>query len=252
MNLEATRLRNWYATAQGKVAADMVGSAMTRWLSRSTVDRTLTLGYPHPYLERIRTWSDQVFGASPAEMGVMPWPVQGNRFAQVRADALPFADALFDRVILVHLLEAVEEPHAVLREAWRVLKPLGRILLVVPNRQGLWARCEATPFASGTAFTPGAVRRVLEEALFEPRQAGFALYLPPWMGQRWHGFAPACEQAGQRWFAPFGGVLLNEAQKVVLARTPLGSPLETAKKRGKAIIPLTGKPSVRVRVRHKP
>ena len=36
-----------------------------------------------------------------------------------------------------------------LREIWRVLAAGGRVILVVPNRAGIWARTEATPFGHG-------------------------------------------------------------------------------------------------------
>jgi SAM-dependent methyltransferase len=46
---------------------------------------------------------------------------------------LPFADASFDVVLLVALLEHVSRPERVMEEAWRVLKPGGEVAIVVPN-----------------------------------------------------------------------------------------------------------------------
>ncbi len=47
--------------------------------------------------------------------------------------ALPFRAAVFDAVLNVVTLEHVREPACVLRELSRVLKPGGRLLLVVPH-----------------------------------------------------------------------------------------------------------------------
>jgi ubiquinone/menaquinone biosynthesis C-methylase UbiE len=47
--------------------------------------------------------------------------------------ALPFADASFRLVLLVAVLEHTGEPWRLLNEARRVLKPGGRVLIVVPN-----------------------------------------------------------------------------------------------------------------------
>ena len=45
-------------------------------------------------------------------------------------------------LVLLHALETADHPHAVLSEAWRVLGPGGRMLVMAPNRAGLWARSE--------------------------------------------------------------------------------------------------------------
>jgi SAM-dependent methyltransferase len=46
---------------------------------------------------------------------------------------LPFADASFQLVLLIAVLEHTSEPWRLLKEARRVLKPGGRVLIVVPN-----------------------------------------------------------------------------------------------------------------------
>lgn len=46
---------------------------------------------------------------------------------------LPFADASFGLVLLIAVLEHTSEPWRLLKEARRVLKPGGRVLIVVPN-----------------------------------------------------------------------------------------------------------------------
>lgn len=64
---------------------------------------------------------------------------------------LPFADASFDTVVCSEILEHVFRPDLVLQEAWRVLKPGGRVILTVPNLHGLRNRLDMllgkrTPF----------------------------------------------------------------------------------------------------------
>ena len=46
---------------------------------------------------------------------------------------LPFADASFDAVLLIAVLEHTREPWRILAEARRVLRPAGRAIMVVPN-----------------------------------------------------------------------------------------------------------------------
>ena len=70
-------------------------------------------------------------------------------------DALPFPDLCFDRILLMHGLEVAENARRLLREVWRVLKDDGLLLVVAPNRRGLWAHVESTPFGRGSPIRPG-------------------------------------------------------------------------------------------------
>lgn len=45
------------------------------------------------------------------------------------AEALPFADQIFDTVVSVYSLHHMARPATAVREAWRVLKPGGRLLV---------------------------------------------------------------------------------------------------------------------------
>lgn len=51
-----------------------------------------------------------------------------------RAEALPFDDASFDKVISQFALMLFEQPSHALAQMWRVLRPSGRLLVAVPDR----------------------------------------------------------------------------------------------------------------------
>jgi ubiquinone/menaquinone biosynthesis C-methylase UbiE len=44
-----------------------------------------------------------------------------------------FADDTFDAVTMSHFIEHVRHPHAPLRECYRILKPGGRLVIVIAN-----------------------------------------------------------------------------------------------------------------------
>lgn len=92
-----------------------------------------------------------------------------------------------------------------LREAWRVLAGGGRLIIVVPNRRGLWARRDMTPFGYGHPYSAGQLSRLLRDCLFTPAQTTHALFVPPFRWRVLHRSALAWERAGERWFPRFAG-----------------------------------------------
>src|SRR5260370_30689310 len=77
----------------------------------------------------------------PAAKGGIKWPSLRPGLAALTDEfALPLADAAVDRGLMVHALEMSHEADALLREVWRALGSRGRLLSVVSDRPGLWAR----------------------------------------------------------------------------------------------------------------
>jgi SAM-dependent methyltransferase len=134
--------------------------------------------------------------------------------------SLPLADAAVDRVLLVHALEMSQEADALLREVWRVLASGGRLLAVVPNRRGLWARMDTTPFGHGRPYSRAQIVQLLRETWFTPTGWSEALYVPP-IARGWFlRSAAAWERTGSTISAPFAGVHIVEASKQVYRAIP--------------------------------
>jgi SAM-dependent methyltransferase len=146
MRRDVVELRQFYAGPLGRAARDMLGRKLTEtWGDVNGLD-ILGLGYATPILERF-TRARRVVAAMPAEQGVEAWPSSGpgNRTCLTRENALPFPNALFDRILVVHGLEESDDPLALLREVWRVMAPSGRVVLAAAARSGVWCHAEATP-----------------------------------------------------------------------------------------------------------
>jgi SAM-dependent methyltransferase len=62
---------------------------------------------------------------------------------------LEFSDCEFDVVFCSHVLEHVDSPVNLLREAWRVLRPDGMVLIAVPNEDSLANRIGRDPYFGG-------------------------------------------------------------------------------------------------------
>ena len=158
----------------------------------------------------------------PAAQGVVKWPsARPTLVSLVDECELPLPDAAIDRILLVHALELNNDVAALLREVWRVLAAGGRILAVVPNRRGLWARMDTTPFGQGRPYSRSQLTHLLRETWFTPTAWGDALYVPP-IDRRWFlRSASAWERTGATMSAPFAGVHLVEATKQVYRAIPV-------------------------------
>jgi SAM-dependent methyltransferase len=222
MRRDVLELRQFYASDLGRAARAMVERKLSEaWGDTHGLD-ILALGYATPFISPFRTRSRRMVAAMPAQQGVEVWPADGPTLSTLTPeDALPFPNALFDRILVVHGLEESVDPVGYLREVWRVLAPSGRAIITVASRTGLWANAERTPFGHGRPYSRGQLADLMREAELEPSGWTRALYVPPvgWMA-RW---ADGIEQAGSRLWPGFAGLLLMECTKQTFAVKPRGS-----------------------------
>jgi SAM-dependent methyltransferase len=219
--MDVVDLRNFYAHPLGTVARRFVGRGVRRLWAGSAGLRILGIGYPTPYLGLFREEAERCLAFMPAAQGVVKWPSARPTLAALVDDCeLPLPDGSVDRILLVHALETSPDVAALLREVWRVLAAGGRILAVVPNRRGLWARMDTTPFGHGRPYSRSQITHLLRETWFTPTAWGDALYVPP-IDRRWFlRSAGAWERTGATVSAPFAGVHLVEATKQVYRAIP--------------------------------
>lgn len=222
MFLDVVDLRSFYAQPLGVVARRLVLQAIRkRWGDASGLS-VLGIGYATPYLGLFRERGERTFAFMPGPQGVVQWPSAAPTLAAlVDETALPLGDLMIDRVLAVHALEMTRHAPEMLKEIWRVLAPGGRLLLIVPNRGGPWARMDSTPFGQGQPFSRSQLVSLLREALFTPVGWHEALWMPPF-SRRWLlRSAPAWERVGGTLSLPFYGVHIVEATKQVWQQIPV-------------------------------
>jgi SAM-dependent methyltransferase len=218
---------DFYATARGAVAGRLVRERLEQlWPADGAGGcvhlSVLGLGYAAPYLDLWRDVAARCVAAIPGAASAVGWPAgAANRCCTVPEDALPFPDLSFDRVLLVHGLEASENARPLLREVWRVLRDDGRLLVVVPNRVGVWALVESTPFGQGQPYSPGQIGRLLAASLFRVERRDTALYLPPVNMRLLLQGARLWESCGRALVPRLAGVTITEAVKDLYAAVPV-------------------------------
>lgn len=221
MSIDVVDLRAFYSERLGTVARYFVGRGIRNLWSDAQGLRMVGIGYAGPYLGLFREEAERCLAFMPAAQGVVKWPtVRPTLSTLVDELELPLPDASVDRVLLVHALEMSQNPTALLREVWRVLASGGQLLAVVPNRRGLWARMDTTPFGHGRPYSRSQIMSLMRDAWFTPVSWSEALYVPPFQRSWFLRSAVAWERVGATLSAPFAGVHIVDATKQVYRAIP--------------------------------
>jgi SAM-dependent methyltransferase len=220
MRVDVLALQRFYASPLGEAVQRAAARRLAAlWPHADTLD-VLGVGYAAPYLDRFRASARRVVAMMPAEQGAERWPADAAALTALGDEVrLPFMDAVFDRVLLVHALEESDATHTMLREVWRVMAPEGRLVVIAANRWSLWAQADATPFGRGRPYSRAQLAELLSDAMFEPVASARALYAPPSNWTPLVRAADAFERVGEVLWRAQGGLVLMEAVKRLYATT---------------------------------
>ncbi len=211
-------LRDFYETQLGLVTRRVLRRAIRELWPNVRGQSVLGLGYATPYLSQFQSEAERVLAFMPASQGVLHWPPEGPGLTALADETdLPLPDLSVDLVLLVHGIENSEYLPDLMREIWRVLSSEGRLLVIAPNRRGIWARLERTPLGWGHPYSQNQISRLLRDHMFTPTRRARALFVPPFRSRTLLRSAPAWERIGRRWFPTFSGLLLVEAGKQLYA-----------------------------------
>jgi SAM-dependent methyltransferase len=198
-----------------------------------------------PYLARVLSGhvdARRVIALMPGPQGVMPWPAGMPNVSVLTEETMwPLETGRVDKLVLLHGLETSERASDLLEECWRVLGPGGRALFIVPNRGGLWARRDRTPFGFGRPYSPGQLDSQLRKHQFLPERHLGALYQVPSAKKIWMKSASAWENVGRRMpTIVAGGAFMVEATKLVYP--PKGRALPKRARRAIGVLDPAAKP----------
>jgi len=140
----------------------------------------------------------------------------------LRADFrdLPIASNSVDLMVLPHTLEYSENPHQVVREVARVLRPEGHVIIAGFNPLSLWGLRRSVgsrgefPW-NGHFIRLPRIKDWLALLGLEIVAGSMACYAPPCTEQKWLDRFDFMEKAGDRWWPIAGGVFFLQAVKRV-------------------------------------
>jgi len=138
-----------------------------------------------------------------------------------RCHELPIATQSVDLVVLPHVMEFADEPHAILREVDRVMMPEGRLVIVGFNPWSLWGLRSSLGYSKGEFPWNGRFLSLLRVkdwlALlgFDVSAGRLIGYAPPFDSDKLRRRFAFMEPAGDRWWAVGGAVYMLQAIKRV-------------------------------------
>lgn len=216
--MDIVDLREFYGTPLGLATRRSLAGRLRPRFAGISGGCVMGLGYAMPYLADCVTGAERQFAFMMARQGVFRWPEEGAvQSALVDECDLPLLESTIDVALVVHGLELTDAPREMLREIWRVLAPQGRLLLVVPNRRGVWARFDSSPLGYGQPFSRPQLSVLLRESQFSVVSWGHALYFPPTTSSAVLSAAPALESFGSRLMPAISGAIIVEAVKQLYA-----------------------------------
>lgn len=130
-----------------------------------------------------------------------------------------------DAIILPHTLDFAENPHAILRESYRILRSEGQMILLGFNPVGLWGLRRLWP---GQGYPPGVDQLIAERKLCDWLQLlgmqvqssqRFFFRLP--IARHGNRVSKEWERRGQRWWPELAACYIVRARKRIVTLTPI-------------------------------
>ncbi len=217
-------LKSFYNTRLGRVMRRVLRQRLSEVWPDCKGLRVLGTGYAVPYLHRITKDAERSIAFMAAGGGVHHWPHdEKNKVMYAQMHHLPIETNSIDRVLMVHDIEHNTDVNLYLSEIWRVLKSNGRLLVVAPNRSGIWARNDKTPFGQGHPYSVRQLCRLLDDNKFVHERTEEALFMPPISYPPILKLAPLFEGIGQSILPFVAGVHIVEVSKQLYAKADKGT-----------------------------
>lgn len=216
-------LQNWYRSDLGQLLADHEYAALSEILPNLFGYHLLQVGRlcEHDWLDTSRISHSAVMDFQA--------PVKSEEVCRFYGlpDQLPIESDSTDVLLLPHVLEFSQRPHAVLRETERVLIPEGHLVMLVFNPRSLWLLWRwmfgwrgKIPWCA-RFLTTYRIRDWLELLGFDVVQIEGYFYRPPVQSRKLMQKLSVMERVGRKLWPMLGAGNLIVARKRVVTMTPI-------------------------------
>ena len=222
MRLDVIELKEFYdGTELGQTTKELINRILDKKINTEIGSLTIGFGFACPFLEnKIKNIDNKKFLLlMPSEQGVVSWPNKSKSIsALVDEVSWPVNTSAADLILISHGLEVSDNQDLLLQEVLRVLKDSGKLVILVPNRTGFWARSDSTPFGYGKPYSISQLTALLRKNQFQIESITPSLYGFPAKKGYWLKSLLLWEKVGKKLNSFFlGGLLVVEARKDVYA-----------------------------------
>ena len=222
MRLDVIQLKEFYrGTELGRTTKQLINRVLETKVDTKSGSLTIGFGFACPFLEnKIKDSENKNFLLlMPSEQGVISWPEKSKSVtALVDEVSWPITTSAADLILISHGLEVSDNQDLLLQEVLRVLKDSGKLVIIVPNRTGFWARSDSTPFGYGKPYSISQLTALLQKNQFQIDSITPSLYGFPAKKGYWLKSLLLWEKVGEKLNSFFlGGILVVEAKKNVFA-----------------------------------
>jgi SAM-dependent methyltransferase len=217
-------LQSFYESKLGQFAYKNIDNSLNQIWPSSTNEIIIGIGYSNLYLNKFLLKNNLCSSIIPSSF------IKEQNLSNLKLDCLnssiiskfndlPIASSSADKILLIHLFEYTNQQNSLLREIWRVLKPGGKLLIVVPNKFSIWPIFCKIQFKKSKFFTIMQLHNILTESMLIPVKTSSTLFSLSEFNKFIPELSNIFENWSSKWLLPFGGMILMEAEKLTCSTT---------------------------------
>ncbi len=219
MDINASDIYTFYESRLGGIVKRTIRQKMMPYLNILDNHKIYGYGYTIPHLSFINKHYEksEVMELRPDFLDGSVGEKHNFKEEIIHEYFIPIEPSTVDLVISSHLLEFVEKPLSSIEEIWRILKPNGYFIAILPRRSGLWQRYDNNPFGYGRSYSSGQFKNLIKDFFILDKKNSF-LHFPPWSHYLNYKSYKTIEKIGENIFPYMGGLMICVCKKIVYAK----------------------------------
>ena len=218
MDYKLLNIEKFYNSYLGDTVLHHTEKLISNISQLENIQNTCGIGFTTPFLKLIKRKNMRmnIYDCRPDFLEDFSQHQKEINSKSVHEYFIPHDHSSMECVFVSHLLELVEKPLSIIEESWRLLKPNGILITIVPRRSGLWTRYDNNPFGYGRSFSSMQLNYLTKE-FFKISDHQNYLFSPPFEKIFLIKFHNLLETYFKSFFPFWGGLKLSIMKKITYA-----------------------------------